>query len=260
MEELVDLGIAFLMAGSVYSDVPYPDVDKVRTKNRLLGLGLMGLHEWLVTHGKKYGPDPELEKYLEIYTTSGTVANRWAKEWRLSKPKRTRALAPNGTTSIVSGTTGGCEPIFCVAYKRRYYKGTIVHYEYVIDPVAKRLIDTGVSPDTIEDAYSLAEDPERRVVFQEWLQKYVDNAIASTVNLPPWGSATNNDSTVRPFGEMLIKHLPNLRGITMYPDGARSGQPLTVVNYHTAVSKVGAVFTEEQADVCSITNRGSCGA
>jgi ribonucleoside-diphosphate reductase alpha chain len=260
MKELVEVGTAFLLAGSVYSDVPYPDVDKVRTKNRLLGLGLMGLHEWLLTHGKPYGPDPELEQYLQIYATSTDVAGRYAKSWRLSKPKRTRAVAPNGTTGITAETTGGCEPVFTVAYKRRYYKGTVVHYEYVVDPVARRLINNGIKPENIEDAYTLAENVERRVEFQAWLQKFVDHGISSTVNLPPWGTQNNNDETVRPIGNMLMKYLPKLRGITFYPDGARDGQPLNVVSYQTAVGKTGKVFVEEQADVCSIANRGSCGA
>jgi len=260
MKELVELGTAFLLAGSVYSDVPYPDVDKVRTKNRLLGLGLMGVHEWLLTHGKVYGPDSDLEKLMDVYATSGTAASHFAKQWGLSKPKRTRAIAPNGTTSIVSGTIGGIEPLFCVAYKRRYYKGTVVHYEYVIDPVARRLIESGIKPEAIEDAYALAENIERRVAFQAWMQKYVDHAISSTVNLPPWGTENNNEETVRSIGTMLMKYLPKLRGVTFYPDGARDGQPLNVVNYQTAMSKTGKVFVEEQADVCSLTNRGACGA
>lgn len=259
MNELVDVGISFLLAGSVYSDVPYPDVEKVRAKNRLLGLGLMGLHEWLLTHGKRYGPDPELEKYLEAYAASGEVAKRYARKWKLSVPKRTRAIAPNGTTSIVAETSGGIEPIFAVAYKRRYYKGQEVSYEYVVDPVAKRLIDGGIQPESIEDAYSLAENMERRVEFQAWIQKFVDHSIASTVNLPPWGTENNNASTVRTIGTMLMKYLPQLRGITFYPDGARGGQPLTTVSYKTAIAKIGHVF-EEQADVCSIANKGSCGA
>ena len=260
MRELVDIGTAFLLAGTVYSDVPYAAIDKVRTKNRRLGLGVMGLHEWLLKHGKKYGPDAELGEYLKVYATSTEVAHRWAKEWKLSKPKKTRAIAPNGTIGIVSETTGGIEPLFCVAYKRRYYKGKLVSYEYVIDPVAKRLIEQGVKPEFIEDAYSLAQNVECRVEFQAWVQQYVDHGISSTINLPPWGSEFNNEKTVHPFGNMLLKYLPKLRGVTMYPDGARDGQPLTVVSYATAMAHVGRVF-EEQADLCDITGKGgSCGA
>lgn len=259
MSQIVDLATAFLLAGSVYSDVPYAKVDQVRTKNRRLGLGLMGLHEWLLKKGKRYGPDPELEQYLNIYATSTEIAAKYAGEWDLSEPVKTRAIAPTGTIGIVAETTTGMEPIFCVAYKRRYLKGSVVNYQYVIDPCAQRLIDQGVNPDLIEDAYSLAENVERRVEFQAWLQRFVDHGISSTINLPPWGSELNNDGLVQSFGTMLMKHLPNLRGVTCYPDGARGGQPLTPVKYSTASKHVGEVFLE-QADICDISKGGSCGA
>ena len=252
MKEIVELGTVFLLAGTVYSDVPYPKVDIVRTKNRRLGLGLMGIHDWLLTNGKPYGPDQELEKYLKVYTSSTKIARQYATEWDISKPKKTRAIAPNGTIGIVGETTTGIEPIFCVAYKRRYLKHKTWHSQYVIDPTAKRLIESGVNPESIEDAYSLAENVERRVEFQAWVQQYVDHAISSTINLPQWGSEGNNESKVIPFGNMLIKYLPDLRGLTVYPNGARDRQPLAPVKYETAMKHVGQVFVEA-GTVCDIT-------
>jgi ribonucleoside-diphosphate reductase alpha chain len=128
----------------------------------------------------------------------------------------------------------------------------------VIDPVAKRLISEGVEPGLIEDAYKLAEDVERRVRFQEWIQQVVDHGISSTINLPSWGSEFNNSNRVRSFGNMLIKHLPGMRGITTYPDGSRGGQPLNPVPYAEAVGQEGVELVEEQQNVCSLTG-GSCG-
>jgi ribonucleoside-diphosphate reductase alpha chain len=263
MKRIVELAIMFLLAGTVYSDVPYPKVDGVRTKNRRLGLGLMGLHEWLLLKGKKYEPDEELHEYLKIYATSTEVAARYAEDWDLTAPVKTRAIAPTGTIGIVAETTTGIEPIFCVAYKRRYLKGDSVHYQYVIDPTAQKLIEQGVAPESIEDAYVLSENVERRVAFQAWVQKYVDHAISSTINMPSWGSEQNNDGKVQEFGNMLIKYLPSLRGVTCYPDGARGGQPLTPVRYATAIKHMGQEFSEvvlEQADVCDLTKAGSCGS
>jgi len=232
LEYLVEISTAFLLAGSVYTDVPYPAVDKVISKRREIGLGVMGLHEWLLKRGRPYGPDHELHEWMSVYSKSGKPANEWADDWGLKRPRKTRAIAPNGTTAIVAETTGGIEPIFCVAYKRRYLKGADTHcYQYVVDPVAKRLIESGIAPEAIEDAYDLARDPERRVAFQEWVQQYVDHGISSTINLPQWGSEFNNKDLVRPFGKMLLKHLPKLRGITCYPDASRMGQPLTPIPY-----------------------------
>ena len=258
LKHLVDIGTSFLLAGSVYTDVPYTDVDKVLSKNRRLGLGLMGIHEWLLKRGKRYGPDEELGMWLRAYEKSGKRANKWADEWGLKRPKKTRAIAPTGTVSIVAETTGGIEPVFCSAYKRRYLKGDRHFAQYVIDPCAKRLIQQGIDPDAIEDAYTLAENVERRVAFQAWVQQFVDHAISSTINLPAWGSEFNNQDTVREFGSMLIRYLPQLRGITTYPDGSRGGQPLTPVPYKEAAEQEGIEIVEEQQNVCSLRG-GSCG-
>jgi ribonucleoside-diphosphate reductase alpha chain len=127
----------------------------------------------------------------------------------------------------------------------------------VIDPTAKRIIETGVDSERIEDAYSL--DFETRVKFQAFIQKYVDHGISSTINLPSWGSETNNSGLIQEYGEILLKYLPDLRGITCYPDGARGGQPLTPVKYRTAISHVGKELVEETIDVCDLTKGGSCG-
>jgi len=260
MNSVVECATAMLLAGTVYSDVPYSKVDTVRTKNRRLGLGLMGIHEWLLSHGKKYGPDADLDKYLEIYTDSTKYAEQYAKKWDLSCPVKTRAIAPTGSISIISETSSGIEPLFCVAYKRRYLKGNVWNYQYVIDPTAKRLVESGVKPESIEDAYVLAEDVERRLAFQAHVQKYVDHAISSTINLPQWGTEPNNADTIQKFGKAFMKYLPQLRGLTTYPDAARSGQPLSAVSWHTAIKHQGEVLIEA-GDICSISGKGgSCGS
>lgn len=257
MRNVTEVATAFLLAGTVYSDVPYEKVARVREKNRRVGLGLLGLHEWLIKHGKQYGPDTELARYLNIYTGSDDSAAKWAQNWGISTPVKTRSVAPTGTIGQVAETTTGVEPIFCSAFKRRYYDRGTWRYQYVLDPTAQRMVANGIHPDDLEDAYSIPQD--RRLKFQSWLQQYVDHAISSTINLPQWGSSQNNENMVQSFGENLMEYLPSLRGVTAYPDGARGGQPLNRVDYQEAASQVGMVFTEG-VDVCDITKAGSCGA
>ncbi len=257
MQRLVDVGTGFLLAGTLYSDVPYAKVAEVRQKNRRLGLGLMGLHEWLLQRERPYGPDDELEQYLKLYSQSTDVAGTYARRWGITAPVKTRAIAPTGTIAIVAETTSGIEPIFCAAYRRHYVRAGKLHYQYVVDPTAKRLLDSGVPEDKIQDAYSISL--KRQLEFRAWVQQYVDHAISGTINVPAWGSEENNPRTVRTTGELLMRYLPRLRGITFYPDGARSGQPLQPVKLATALAHAGKVFVE-QADSCDITGGGSCGS
>jgi ribonucleoside-diphosphate reductase alpha chain len=257
LKDIVKYATLFLLAGTVYSDLPYDQVHEVRAKNRRLGLGVMGIHEWLLKRGKKYGPDSELGLWLEEYAKSDEYAAEWANIHGLNAPVKTRAIAPTGTIGIIAETTTGIEPIFCVAFKRRYKEAQangedIIRYQYVIDPTAKRLIDEGVDPETIEDAYSLSYDIERRIAMQGWVQKYVDHAISSTVNLP---YPITDPTEVADFADLLYNYLPSIRGITCYPDGARGGQPLTISTYEEAKDKVGVVF-EETEERCV---GGACG-
>jgi ribonucleoside-diphosphate reductase alpha chain len=248
---VIETGIAFLMCGTIYSKLPLDFMYDVRTKNRRIGLGLMGVHEWLLRRGYKYGRCDELEVWMREYANlTGAFAYRFADRLGISRPVATRSIAPTGTISIVAETTSGIEPIFATAYKRRYLDGTSWRMQYVIDATAKRLIEgAGVDPALVEDAYTLAEDVERRISFQAWMQQFVDHGISSTINLPPWGSSINNGDGVTAFGKKLMKYLPLIRGITAYPDGARGGQPLNRVSYFQAVENEGVEYTENGADI-----------
>ena len=146
---------------------------------------------------------------------------------------------------ITTLTTTGIEPLFAVAYKRRYLKdGTRWHYEYCVDATADVLIKQGINPDKIQTAYGLSNDYERRIKFQADIQDYVDMSISSTINLPAWGTKDNNETKVSDFAKTLSKYAPRLRGFTAYPDGSRGGQPLTEVPYEEAIKHKGIIYEE----------------
>ena len=264
LQQVVQLATKFLLCGTTRAQLPYDKVYTVRQENRRLGLGLMGLHEWLIQRNNRYEATPELHRWFKVYEAESDKTSRdFSKTLSLSQPVAVRAVAPTGTIGILAGTSTGVEPIFSVAYKRRYLKNKRWHYQYVVDSAAQEMIDLyGVNPNKIESALDLATDYERRLSFQANVQEYVDMAISSTINLPAWGTEDNNEDKVEGFAQTLAKYAHRLRGFTCYPDGCRGGQPLTSVPYSEAIEKLGEEFEDniQAHDICEISNSGGvCG-
>jgi len=251
-KDIVSIASKFLVCGTIRAHLPYEKVEEVRQKNRRLGLGLMGMHEWLLKAGYKYDMNDELKRWLKVYRDeSEKSANEHCDRFFLSRPKGYRAIAPTGSISILAGTTSGVEPIYAVSYKRRYLQeGTKWKYQFVVDGAAQNLIDQGIKPDDIESAIDLAADPERRIKFQFELQKYVDHAISSTLNLPSWGTELNNEDSVKKFSTIVSKYAHGLRGLTLYPEGSRGGQPITACDYAEAHSKRGVIYEDNSEEQC----------
>lgn len=259
LARVAELAAKFLICGSIRGIMPDAKTLAVREKNRRIGLGLMGVHEWLLQRGARYEVTPEMHEWLRIYeSVSTSAANEHCDRFYLSRPKGYRAIAPNGTIGLLAGTTGGIEPLFAVAYKRRWIDGDVRRYNLVIDQVAHDLIQRhGIEdPDSIETAYDLAMDPERRIKFQADVQGYVDMAISSTLNLPAWGSEHNNEDTLPQMTALVSQYAPRLRGLTFYPDGARGGQPITKVSYREAIGHEHMTYEENSERQCKA---GVCG-
>jgi len=253
-EKAIPLATKFLMCGGIYSDVPNNKIREVGTKNNRIGLGLGGLHEWLINRDKPYVVTTELHKWLNIYEReSDGAAYETAKELNVSIPKGKRAIAPNGTIGIIAECTTGIEPVFCKAYKRMYMEGDTWKYQIIVDPAVKRAMANGIDISTIQDAQEISF--KDRVKFQADVQQYVDMAISSTCNLSAWGSENNNEENWKDKSKILLKYAKRLRGFTCYPDGCRSGQPLERMDIQRALDQEGIVF-EAKEDVCAA---GVCG-
>ena len=261
-KSVVHLASKFLVCGTLRADLPYDKVYKVREKNQQLGLSLMGIHEWLLQRGQQYEVTPELHDWLKVYEQeSERSANDHCDRFYISRPVAYRAIAPTGSIGILAGTTTGIEPLFAVAYKRRFLtEGTKWKYQFVVDPTAQDLINRySVKPENITSALDLANNYEARIKFQADIQDYVDMSISSTINLPSWGSEANCEARLGEFVSTLAHYAPRLRGFTCYPDGSRGGQPLTSVPYEEAIKHKDAVY-DEVIDICEWTGHGgSCG-
>lgn len=262
-EKVLNVATKFLYCGSIAGELPLPEMYEIRNKNRRLGVGLMGVHEWLLKRGMKYEWNAKFKSWMESYKeVTDTVAEECSKKTGLNKPIATRAFAPNGTIGILGETTTGIEPIFATAYKRKWLKNNKERvYEYVIDATVKRLLDDQYinDPDKIEDAMDLAKNPKKRIEFQWQVQKYVDQSISSTINLPNFNkmSVEEQQEMIIMFKSLFRQYLPELRGITVYSDQSRGGQPLEKVSYYIAKDFEGAEISETSGISCK---SGTCGS
>jgi ribonucleoside-diphosphate reductase alpha chain len=286
----IELGTRFLENVVTMSDFPVPEIEQKVREMRKIGLGIMGLAQLYVQLGMKYGSEEANETARQLMThinhhskwTSHELATErgsfaeWDKskyadpteyeewfehhtgldadEWADGFPIRnhnTTTIAPTGTTSMVGNTTGGCEPIYNVAYYKNvsddvqgdemlvefddYFLRTLEENDLDIDAVKEEAQEqmatnefdgvTGLStvPDAVGELFvttgSLSAKEHAGV--QTACQEGVDSAISKTVNAP-------NDSTTEDAKEVfewVYDH--GGKGVTYYRDGTRSKQVLT---------------------------------
>ena len=244
LSDVTNLGILFLLCNTLYTDFPTDMVEKVKGQNRRLGLGLMGIAEWFMQRGLRYGyvdnndtlmPQDSMTCWLRTWQQNcDNAALHWSNKLSVNTPVATRAIAPTGTISIMGHTTPGIEPIFHTAYQRTTNTLKTKDYsdgykrEVVVDPIVQKWMEQGYDVQDIDTAYTLSQTTrgiDRRLAFQAYVQQFVDNAISSTVNLPPY--VEGMEHTIAPI---LLRYLPQLRGVTFYPDGRHSNQPVTPID------------------------------
>ena len=157
-------------------------------------------------------------------------------------------IAPTGTTSIMTQTTSGIEPVFMPVYKRRRkvnpndadvhvdftdevgdsYEEYIVYHKKFLTWMEVNGIDTSkrYTQDEIDDLVArspyhkaTANDVDwlMKVRMQGAIQKWVDHSISVTVNLP-------NDVSEELVGKLYVEAWRSgCKGCTIYRDGSRSG-------------------------------------
>jgi ribonucleoside-diphosphate reductase alpha chain len=151
-------------------------------------------------------------------------------------------IAPTGTISIIAGTSSGIEPVFAISYVRNVLdddKLIEVHpyFEHVarergfysrslMEQIAQEGTLHGLAgiPEDVEKVFVTAHDitPEYHIRMQSAFQESTDNAVSKTVNFPK--TATKLD--VRAAYDLAYSL--GLKGVTIYRDGSRQGQVLSV--------------------------------
>ncbi|QGA82123.1 LAGLIDADG family homing endonuclease [Halomicrobium sp. LC1Hm] len=286
----IELGTRFLENVVTMSDFPVEKIEEKVREMRKIGLGIMGLAQLYIQLGVKYGSDEgdEIARQIMRQINHGskwashelaqdrdtfdewdnskyadpTAYREWfesqtgldADEWEDGFPIRnhnTTTIAPTGTTSMVGNTTGGCEPIYNVAYYKnvsddvqgdemlvefddyflRVLEANDIDVDAVKEEAQEQMADNafdgvdGLStvPDAIGELFVTTGDltPKEHAGIQCACQQGVDSAISKTVNAP-------NDSTIedaRDVFEYIYEH--GGKGVTYYRDGTRSKQVLT---------------------------------
>ncbi len=79
--------------------------------------------------------------------------------------------------------------------------------------------------------------------MQRTCQKHVDNAVSKTINV-------SGDISPEELSNAYMEYFPELKGVTIYPEGSRENQPLTPLTMEEALGAVGAVLGGGSADAC----------
>ncbi len=133
-------------------------------------------------------------------------------------------VPPTGTISVLAGTSSGIEPIFAISYTRRSESLSKGEFKVYHPLVREYTALTGASadaalPDYFTEAHSI--DPDFRVRMQGTIQRHIDSAISSTVNLP-------KETTAARVSDIYLKAWKaGCKGITVYREGSREGILIT---------------------------------
>lgn len=244
-------------------------IEKMTRSMRRIGLGVMGFADMLIKLGIPYNSNEAVEKAEEVMgfvnrkareaseklaETRGAFAffDKSLYAERGDKPIRNVArttIAPTGTLSILAGCSSGIEPLFALVLKRKSLwnaQGSqvelLVTYKSFEEAAQKanilsqklmeRVLEEGSVqhldevPKELKKIFVTAHDitPEWHIKIQAAFQNNVNNAVSKTINFPH--DATRDDVK----NAYLLTYQSNCKGITIYRDGSRSVQVLTVGN------------------------------
>ena len=262
LKELVRKAVHFLDNVIDVNRFPLPEIEKMTKGNRKIGLGVMGWAETLIMLGVPYNSKEALQiaekvmkfiveearkKSVELGLERGSFPNFEKSIWYKKGFKALRnatvtTIAPTGTISIIADVTSGIEPLFAVSYVRNVLGGAkLLEINHLFEETAKKrgfyskdlmmkiakkgsIKDLDGIPEDVKKIFVTAFDvePEWHVRMQAAFQKYTDNAVAKTVNLPR--EATPED--VRKV--FMLAYKLKCKGITVYRYGSKKEQVLTI--------------------------------
>ncbi len=259
LRENVKLCIRFLDDVIEANPYPLPEVDRCVKENRRVGLGVMGWADLLMTQQVPYNSWEAVElgeKIMKFINEAAHEASQmlaeergpfpnWSKSiYASGKPQRNSTvttIAPTGTISILAGCSSGIEPAFALAFQHIVGDRRLTFINPVFEAMAKTqgfltpAVHDGILrqgtvhgvagvPEEVQRVFVTAHevDPEWHIRHQGTFQKYTDNGVSKTINLP--NCATPED--VR--RAYLLAYEVGCMGITVFRDGCKGFQVLNV--------------------------------
>jgi len=257
---LVEDGVHFLDNVIDASKFPLRQTAAIVKANRRIGLGVMGWAEMLLALGIPYDSRHAIsvasdvmqfiqktahKKSIELGKQRGNFPNFRKSVWHekgypAMRNATVTTVAPTGTISIIGDTSSGIEPIFAVAFVRHVMEGVqLFETNKVFEQVAREqgfysrelmlnIARTGSVQNIIEVPKAVQRvfknaleiEPIWHIKMQAAFQKYVDNSVSKTINLPTDASPQDvSDAYIAAF-EMKCK------GITIFRYGSKPSQVL----------------------------------
>ncbi|GIW92049.1 MAG: ribonucleotide-diphosphate reductase subunit alpha [Pirellulaceae bacterium] len=270
LEATARLALRFLDDMIDVSRWPDPALAGAARANRKVGLGVMGFAELLLLLEVPYDSREAVALAEQVMATiqqaagdeSCRLAERrgvfphWPQSVYSRKGERRRnatctSIAPTGTIGIIAGTSAGIEPLFGLAYQRRALDGQILvevnpvfqrHAQargYYNEALERQLLEQG----TLQTVTSVPERDRRlfktaleipvesHLQIQAAFQRYTDNAVSKTINLPESAGVDEVERAYRRAWQL------GLKGVTVYRYGSKAAQVLELGVGQSAVER-----------------------
>jgi ribonucleoside-diphosphate reductase alpha chain len=240
---------------------PLEDIAAITRANRKIGLGVMGFADMLILVGAPYDSEEALKlgeqvmrfireeahkKSREIAEARGSFPNFeksvWKERYGAFRNATVTTVAPTGTISIIAGCSSGIEPLFAVSFMRNVLGGSrLFETNALFEEIAKargfysaKLLEeiartgsvqeTAGVPDDVKRLFvtALDIDPVWHVKMQAAFQKFTDNAVSKTVNLP-------NEAKVEDVQKIYdLAWQLKCKGVTVFRYGSKPEQVLYI--------------------------------
>lgn len=260
LKKAICWGVRFLDDVIQVNKYPLAQIKQIAWDNRKIGLGVMGFADLLIRLGIPYTSDDAVKKASEIMRffrkasieTSVDLAGErgvfpnhrqsvFSKKNITIRNATVNTVAPTGTISIIAGCSSGIEPLFALSYVRNVMSGTRFFETHPMFEMelrrrglySKELMAEVGRVGTLREIPSFPEDlkevfitsfdvsPETHVRIQAAFQKYTDNSVSKTINLP-------SDATVEDVRRIfLMAYKLKCKGITIYRYNTKKSQVLS---------------------------------